>query len=89
MRQGQQNKRQRGRNRKPQNSANRSYESNGPDVKIRGNASHVAEKYVALARKYDPWAVEAVGLHLATLIGRKALTVAIRLRRRIRQILAK
>jgi hypothetical protein len=50
MRQGQQNKRQRGRNRKSQNPANRSYESNGPDVKIRGNASHVAEKYVNLAR---------------------------------------
>ena len=28
----------------------RNYESNGPDVKIRGNAAHVAEKYVQLAR---------------------------------------
>lgn len=28
----------------------RSYESNGPDVKIRGTALHVAEKYVQLAR---------------------------------------
>jgi len=26
------------------------YESNGPDVKIRGNASHIAEKYLQLAR---------------------------------------
>ena len=50
MRQGQQNKRARGRHRKPQNSANRSFESSGPEVKIRGNAAHVAEKYVALAR---------------------------------------
>jgi len=50
MRQGQQNKRARGRHRKPQNTANRSFESSGPEVKIRGNAAHVAEKYVALAR---------------------------------------
>lgn len=50
MRQGQQNKRSRGRNRKQGNSSSRSFESNGPDVKIRGNAAHVAEKYVALAR---------------------------------------
>jgi len=28
----------------------RGYESNGPDVKIRGNASHIAEKYITLAR---------------------------------------
>jgi Domain of unknown function (DUF4167) len=28
----------------------RSYESNGPDVKIRGTAAHVAEKYMSLAR---------------------------------------
>lgn len=50
MRQGQHNKRPRGRNRKQGNSVNRSFESNGPDVKIRGNAAHVAEKYVTLAR---------------------------------------
>ena len=56
-------KRQRGRNRggnagqggtggKPQqHNANRSFESNGPDnVKIRGNAQHVFEKYQQLAR---------------------------------------
>jgi len=40
----------RGRSRKPGNSLNRSYESNGPEVKIRGNASHIAEKYTNLAR---------------------------------------
>ena len=40
----------RGRGRKPSNSANRNYESNGPDVKIRGNAGHIAEKYQNLAR---------------------------------------
>lgn len=50
MRQPQHNKRSRGRGRKPQHSANRSYESNGPDVKIRGSASHIAEKYMTLSR---------------------------------------
>ena len=45
-----QNKRMRGRNRKSQNPLARVYESNGPDVKIRGSATHVAEKYVQLAR---------------------------------------
>jgi uncharacterized protein DUF4167 len=51
MRPGQQNKRSRGRSgRKNVNSLTRSFESNGPDVKVRGNAAHVAEKYVQLAR---------------------------------------
>jgi hypothetical protein len=51
MRQGQQNnKRMRGRNRKGPNPLTRSYESNGGDVKIRGTAIHIAEKYVQLAR---------------------------------------
>lgn len=52
-----QNKRSRGRNnnnnnsgRKHSNPLSRNYESNGPDVKIRGNASHIAEKYQQLAR---------------------------------------
>ena len=40
----------------------RSFESNGPDVKIRGNAHHVAEKYLQLARDAhtggDPVAAE-------------------------------
>jgi hypothetical protein len=49
MRNGQ-NKRMRGRNRKSHNPMTRVYESNGPDIKIRGTASHVAEKYVQLAR---------------------------------------
>ncbi|MGA2124620.1 MAG: DUF4167 domain-containing protein [Xanthobacteraceae bacterium] len=61
MRNGQ-NKRMRGRNRKGQNPLTRIYESNGPDVKIRGTASHVAEKYVQLARDAqasgDPVAAE-------------------------------
>lgn len=52
-------KRQRGRNRggggggggKPQQNANRAFDSNGPDgVKVRGNAQHVFEKYQQLAR---------------------------------------
>ncbi len=46
----QQNRRGRGRGRKPQNPLQRGYESNGPDVKIRGNASLIAEKYITLAR---------------------------------------
>ncbi len=50
MRQGQQNRRGRGRGRKPQNPLARSFESNGPDVKIRGTAVHIAEKYTTLAR---------------------------------------
>lgn len=50
-RQNQNNKnRGRGRGRRQQNPANRSYESNGPDVKIRGNASTIVEKYLTLAR---------------------------------------
>ena len=58
----QQNKRMRGRNRKSHNPLTRVYESNGPDVKIRGTASHVAEKYLQLARDSqssgDPVAAE-------------------------------
>lgn len=58
MRPNQQNNnnknRSRGRNnnggRKHGNPLSRSYESNGPDVKVRGTASHVAEKYLQLAR---------------------------------------
>ncbi len=53
MRPNNQNKnRQRGRNggRKHVNPLSRSYESNGPDVKVRGNAAHIAEKYLQLAR---------------------------------------
>lgn len=50
MRQNQTNKRMRGRSRKGVNPLTRSYESNGPDVKVRGTAQHVAEKYVTLAR---------------------------------------
>ena len=52
MRPGQ-NKRMRGRNnnnRKGPNPLTRTYESNGPDVKIRGTAHHVGEKYLQLAR---------------------------------------
>jgi hypothetical protein len=48
--------------RKSQNPLTRVYESNGPDVKIRGTASHVAEKYIQLARDSqssgDPVAAE-------------------------------
>jgi len=56
----------RGRNRKGghhhQNPLSRMYESNGPDIKIRGTASHIAEKYLQLARDAqssgDPVAAE-------------------------------
>ncbi len=53
MRPNNQNKnRQRSRNggRKHVNPLSRNYESNGPDVKVRGNAAHIAEKYLQLAR---------------------------------------
>lgn len=56
MRPNQQNNknRSRGRNnnggRKHVNPLSRNFESNGPDVKVRGNAAHIAEKYLQLAR---------------------------------------
>jgi len=50
MRQSNQKSRSRGRGRKQQNPMSKNFESNGPDVKIRGNASHIAEKYSSLAR---------------------------------------
>lgn len=55
MRPNQNNKnRSRGRNnnggRKHINPLSRNFESNGPDVKVRGNAAHIAEKYLQLAR---------------------------------------
>ena len=59
MRQNQKNNRMRNRPRKgggggnganPGNNLNRSYESNGPDVKVRGTPHHIAEKYQQLAR---------------------------------------
>jgi hypothetical protein len=37
-------------NRRAPNPLTRNYESNGPDVKIRGNAQHIADRYTALAR---------------------------------------
>ncbi|MEN3931659.1 DUF4167 domain-containing protein [Microvirga sp. W0021] len=60
-----QNRRMRGRSRnnsKGPNPLTRSYESNGPDVKIRGTAQHIAEKYSQLSRDAqaagDPIAAE-------------------------------
>ncbi|WP_336288141.1 MULTISPECIES: DUF4167 domain-containing protein [unclassified Bartonella] len=55
----QQNRRVRGRNnnngnnnnnRRSPNPLSRNYESSGPDVKIRGNAQQIADKYISLAR---------------------------------------
>ena len=50
MRPGQNKQRMRGRNnnpgRKGPNPLTRSFESNGPDVKIRGTAQHIGEKYL-------------------------------------------
>ncbi|HET7675217.1 MAG TPA: DUF4167 domain-containing protein [Gammaproteobacteria bacterium] len=61
MRNGQKRMRGRG-HRKSQNPLTRVYESNGPDVKIRGTANHIAEKYIQLARDAqssgDPVAAE-------------------------------
>ena len=37
-------------NRKGSNPLTRTYDSSGPDVKIRGTAQHIAEKYSTLAR---------------------------------------
>ena len=49
--QNQNAKRARGRGaRRPGNSVNRPFESNGPDVKIRGTAAHILEKYQSLSR---------------------------------------
>lgn len=68
MRNGQNNnKRMRGRNRRGHNPMTRVYESNGPDVKIRGTAHHIAEKYTQLARDAqssgDPVAAEGYLQH--------------------------
>ncbi len=43
-------KRQRGRTRKPGQNSQRVYESNGPDMKIRGSASQIYDKYIQLSR---------------------------------------
>lgn len=40
----------RGRSTKIPNILSKNFESNGPDIKIRGTAQHIAEKYVQLAR---------------------------------------
>src|SRR6202043_2432211 len=49
-------------NRRGQNPMTRVFESNGPDIKIRGTASHIAEKSLQLARDArssgDPVATE-------------------------------
>lgn len=54
--------RSRNNNNKGPNPLTRTYESNGPDVKIRGTAQHIAEKYSQLARDAqasgDPVAAE-------------------------------
>jgi Domain of unknown function (DUF4167) len=48
-------KRSRGRGRRPQNNSNnnnpnRTFDSSGPEIKIRGSAAHVYEKYLQMAR---------------------------------------
>jgi len=52
MRQPSNPKRGRGRNngRKPGNSRNQTFDSNGPSIRVRGNAYQVMEKYLTLAR---------------------------------------
>jgi hypothetical protein len=48
--------------RRESNAQNRTYDSNGPNVKIRGTARHIAERYLQLARDAhtgaDPVAAE-------------------------------
>lgn len=39
-----------GQRRPNQNNKNRTYDSNGPDVRIRGTAYQITEKYIALAK---------------------------------------
>ncbi len=51
MRPGQNNNNKRARRgRKPHNMMGRTFDSSGPDVKIRGTAAHIFEKYQTLAR---------------------------------------
>lgn len=53
MRHGSSNRRQRnrgGNSRRPTQNRNKVFDSNGPDVRIRGTAHQVAEKYEALAK---------------------------------------
>jgi hypothetical protein len=53
MRQGPNNRRSRGRGPRRQHGGNprsQTFDSNGPDVRIRGNAYQVLEKYLAMAR---------------------------------------
>lgn len=53
MRQGSNPRRPRGRgqrNKPHYNQRNQTFDSNGPDVRVRGNAYQVLEKYLALAR---------------------------------------
>lgn len=52
MRQPSNPKRGRGRNngRKPGNPRNQTFDSNGPSIRVRGNAYQVMEKYLTLAR---------------------------------------
>ena len=86
MRNGQNNKRMRNRNnnnnnnnnnsnRRGQNPMTRVFESNGPDIKIRGTASHVAEKYVQLARDARITTIYEGTTHIQALdlLGRKTL----------------
>src|SRR3970040_2108438 len=50
MRQGPHKNRSRSRGRRPTNPMGRVYESIGPDVKVRGTAQTVPDKYLQLAR---------------------------------------
>lgn len=59
-------KKNRNRPRRPNNSS-RLFESNGPDIKIKGSASQIVEKYQALSREYhssgDPVSAESCLQH--------------------------
>ena len=87
MRQPQNAKRGRGRGRRGNGSAqpnvpnrNTSYESNGPEVKLRGNAQQLHEKYVALAHDAAAAGERIVLRHIASdraLFARGALKAAL------------
>ncbi|NBW71140.1 MAG: DUF4167 domain-containing protein, partial [Bacteroidetes bacterium] len=59
-------KKSRNRPRRPNNSS-RLFESNGPDIKIKGSAIQIVEKYQALSREYhssgDPISAESCLQH--------------------------
>ena len=71
-------KRSRGRGRRQGNSSNRNYESNGPDLKVRGNAQSIYEKYQYLAQDASD------GLHVMELFGGEGGVTKVSIQRHLR-----